>query len=454
MLGKDKAHDLALTVFKLSDADATEVVFSSYQSALTRFAHSAIHQNVSETNASASVRAVLGRKQGVSQTNDLSRSGLAKAVNQAIDIARHQPQNPDPIELPAIDPQSYKNPRSYDDQTADWGPVQRAETAGLMVQEVAKTGGSAFGSVSNGISETAVANSLGTFAYHIGTDIYANILVHQGDGSGYASQGVRRVAGFNPQSIARTAARKAADSRKSTPIKPGKYTVILEPLAVDDFLSFLVWTGLGAKPFMEDRSFMSARIGEKITGENITLYDDPHNTRGFPMPFDFEGVPRKKVTYINNGIAKGVVWDSYHARKYGRRSTGHALPAPATWGPMGFHLVMKPGSTSIQQMIADTEDGLLVTRFHYTNVIDPKRTIITGMTRDGLFRIKKGKVTGAVKNMRFTENIIDALSRATEIESHLNLVATGENYQGRFPTGSLVPALKIEKFNFSSKTEF
>lgn len=454
MLGKEKAHDLARAVFKMSRADATEVIFSSYQSALTRFAHSAIHQNVSETNTNASIRAVLGRKQGVVQTNDLSRAGLKQAAHQAIDIARHQPENPHPIELPAIDPQSYKKVDSFDNRTADWGPGQRAEAVGLIVHEVAKSGGSAFGSVSNGISETVVANSLDTFAYHVGTDVYANVLVHNGEGSGYAAQGVSRVAGFDPQSIARVAAGKAADSREPSSIKPGKYTVILEPMAVDDFLSFLVWTGLGAKPYLEDRSFMSGRIGKMITGDNITLYDDSYNPKGFPLAFDFEGVPRKKVTYIKDGVAKGVVWDSYYAQKCGRRSTGHALSAPATWGPMGFHLVMKPGRASVQQMIAGTENGLLITRFHYTNVIDPKRTIITGMTRDGLFRIKNGKIVGAVKNMRFTENVIDALSRVAEIGSKLNLVASGESYEGRFPTGSLVPALKIDKFNFSSKTEF
>jgi len=161
------------------------------------------------------------------------------------------------------------------------------------------------------------------------------------------------------------------------------------------------------------------------------------------MPFDFEGVPRRKVVLIEDGIARAVVHDRTTAARAGVEPTGHALPPPATWGPYPMHLKLAPGDATTDEMIASTERGLLVTRFHYTNVAHPMRTEITGMTRDGTFLIENGKLTRGVKNLRFTQSVLAALSEAEMIGK-----------TRRIAEGCLVPALKVKRFRFSGATEF
>ncbi len=190
---------------------------------------------------------------------------------------------------------------------------------------------------------------------------------------------------------------------------------------------------------------MCDKIGKKIAGENITIWDDALDPAGLPTPFDYEGVSKKKVMLIENGIAKGVVYDSYTAGIEGVTSTGHGLPAPNSFGPVPLNMFMKEGDSSIEEMIASTQKGVYVTRFHYTNVVEPMTTTITGLTRDGTFIIENGKITGAVKNLRFTNSILDALSKVLLISKETKLV---EGFGG-----SRVPAIKVESFTFSGTTD-
>jgi PmbA protein len=188
--------------------------------------------------------------------------------------------------------------------------------------------------------------------------------------------------------------------------------------------------------------------------ERITLVDDPFARSGFAFSFDFEGVPKKRLLLIDKGVAKNVVYDSLAAYKENKKSTGHALNAPNPFGPIPLNLVMKRGEKSVDEMIRETDRGILVTRFHYTNIIDPHKLIFTGMTRDGTFLIENGKLTKGVKNLRFTENVIDVLNRVHSISKHPELVAGDPGYGPRFATGTIVPALKVRDFNFTSATDF
>jgi PmbA protein len=239
---------------------------------------------------------------------------------------------------------------------------------------------------------------------------------------------------------------KAERSRDPRTAEPGAYTVILEPAATSTIMQFLAFLGLGAKPFLEERSFMSGKIGEKIASELITIVDDPIAPDSLGLPFDFEGSPARRVALIERGVAAGVVWDRTTAMKGGRESTGHALPPPNPYGPVPLNLRMEPGESTIEQIIASTERGLLVTRFHYSNVVNEKEAILTGMTRDGTFLIEDGRIAHGVKNLRYTQNAIEALSNVeavgdkTEISTEL------------FFGGSRAPALKIRDFKFSSST--
>jgi predicted Zn-dependent protease len=206
--------------------------------------------------------------------------------------------------------------------------------------------------------------------------------------------------------------------------------------------------GFGALAVQEGRSFMGRRFGEQITGDNITIWDDGHDARGLMLPFDFEGVPKQRVTFVENGVARGVAYDSFTAgREEGKTSTGHSLPAPNAFGPMPVNLFMGPGKASKEQMLASTDRGIWVTRFHYTNPVHPLRTVLTGMTRDGTFLIEDGQIARPLQNLRFTQSILEAFSRAEMLGSELKLVKAGWG-------AACVPAAKILDFGFTGTTEF
>ncbi|MEA1994362.1 MAG: metallopeptidase TldD-related protein, partial [Euryarchaeota archaeon] len=204
--------------------------------------------------------------------------------------------------------------------------------------------------------------------------------------------------------------------------------------------------GFSATDYQEHRSFMCGNLGKKITGD-VTIWDDGLNEQNFAMPFDFEGVPKQRVPLITEGRAENVVHNSYTAGKEDKTSTGHALLN--TEKPFPTNLFLKSGTSDRDEMIAETKKGLLVTRFHYVNPVNPIKTIITGVTRDGTFLIEDGMVTGAVKNLRFTQNVLEALRTVELIGKKTKLESF--SYRGG---GVRVPKLKIKKFRFTGGTEF
>ena len=186
-----------------------------------------------------------------------------------------------------------------------------------------------------------------------------------------------------------------------------------------------------------------------MVDEKVTIYDDGLDPGGLQVPFDFEGVPKKKVTFFDRGMAKEVTYDSFTAGREGKDSTGHGLIAPNTSGPIPINLFMKSGESSREDMIKSVRRGIYVTRFHYTNVVEPMKAVITGMTRDGTFLIEEGEMTRPVKNLRFTESVLKALSRVSAVSKVRKICSEGTVYSRRFITGTVVPAIKIDGFNFS-----
>jgi len=243
------------------------------------------------------------------------------------------------------------------------------------------------------------------------------------------------------ENIAQRAVLKAILSSDPIELPPGKYTVILEEAAVASLLLFLGFLGFGAKTFIQGRSFMARKIGEKITGGNITIVEDPYHPRMNAMPFDYEGVVKKKVPLIENGVAQGVVYNSYYASQAGVESTGHALPPNNTFGPYPKNMVMSPGNSNLDEMISSTEKGILITHFWYINYMNPMITQVTGTTRDGTFLIEDGKIKSAVKNMRIGQSILEAFSNAEMMSEDRKLCP-------QFGVVMYVPAMKIKDFAF------
>jgi predicted Zn-dependent protease len=234
-----------------------------------------------------------------------------------------------------------------------------------------------------------------------------------------------------------------------TQIEPGEYEVILEPYAVSELLSFLGFLGFHALSVQEGRSFLCNQFGQKVVGSQVTIFDDGLDPAGLQIPFDFEGVPKRRVVFFEEGVGKEVTYDSFTGNREGKESTGHGLIAPNTEGPIPVNLFMKGGESSLEEMVRSVRKGIYVTRFHYTNVVEPMKAVLTGMTRDGTFLIEEGEVKMPVKNMRFTESVLRALSQVSAVSKERRICSEGTVYSRRFITGVVAPAIKVDGFNFS-----
>jgi len=454
MIGEKEAKKTIDIALDAAEADQIEVVVFNYDQALTRFANNYIHQNVNESNTGVSIRVAFGKKIGFASTNSLDFSKIKETVRWAEKIAQFQRENENFVAFPKVGANDYDDVSTYVRSTAQFSNIDRADAVAQIV-EIAKTNClSAFGSVSNGSSEVCIGNSLGTFAYGVCDDIFCNIVMSGKDSTGYAQSGRRDIEEMNFRSLAEVAAQKAINSANPAEISPGQYTTIFEPLAVSEFLDFLSYYAFNGKIYEEGRSYLTGKLGEKIVDGRVTVVDDPLTKKGFPFSFDFEGFPKKKIMLIDKGIAKNVVYDSLTASRAKKKSTGHALMAPNSFGPLPMHLSMKGDKKSLKEMIEGTRKGILVTRFHYTNIIDPLKLVFTGMTRDGTFLIENGEIAGGIKNLRFTENIVEALNRIEDISKDQKLVASEPGYGARFGRGTIVPSMTIRDFTFTSATEF
>jgi len=439
---------MAERVLQHASADQAEVLVAAERSDLTRFAVNTIHQNVTEADVSVRLRVVLGKKTGVASGNDVSDEGLARLVRKAEDAAAFQKEDPGFVSLPK--PVPIEPVDAFVEETAQCTPEERAAGVREILSRARKHRLEAAGSFSTESSETYVANSLGVRAYHPRTLANVRTVVMGKTGSGYGAQTALDVNELDPAAVGEEAIEKALRSADPVGVEPGEYTVILEEEAVANMVNFLAFMGLGALAYHEKRSFMTGKLGEKITGESITIWDDGRARSGIPAPFDFEGVPKQKVVLIEWGVAKNVVYDSYTAgREAGKTSTGHALPAPNPNGPVPLHLFMATGSATKEEMLRATERGIWVTRFHYTNPLHPVKSVFTGMTRDGTFLIENGRITKPIKNLRFTQSILAALANADMIGREAKL--TKSMYGS---SGTSAPAVRVHGFRFTGTTEF
>ncbi len=448
MLGKERIRQITDSLLHKSAADQTEVVILANDEALTRFANSTIHQNVSETDSAVRIRVVLGTRVGVATTNNLAEEALARTLETAMAIARLQPENPDFKSLPG--PQPLPQVTAFSQVTAECAPEKRANGAGTICLMARDAGVVASGALTTTVMEVAVANSLGTFAYFPTTYADINTVVMSDTSAGYASALALSVDDLDFEAIGREAVEKCIHAQNPRALEPGEYPVILEPYAVQDFIQMMAYTGLGAVAFQEGRSFMNGQLGQQIVDPRVSIWDDGLSLDGLPWPFDFEGVPKRRVDLVEKGVARGVVYDSYRAGKEeGKESTGHALPAPNAMGPLPLNVFFAPGDATLAEMIAQTERGLYVTRFHYTRPAEPKKVVITGMTRDGTFLIENGEIAYPVKNLRFTQSYLEALNHVELIGKEPRLL-TGLAGIAR----DSVPALKLAEFRFTGATEF
>ncbi len=450
MTGREKLIARLQQVMARSSADQTEIVYIGNESGLTRYANSYIHQNVYESNCRIFFRAVLGKRVGVASCNSVVLADLRKTLEDAVEIARQQPENPNFAGLPK--PAKYKSLGTFDELTAGFSPRDRAGAVKKVIAEARRKKFTVAGSCATSCGEIAVVNSLGVEAYQPFTSASVNMIAMSDTSSGYAAGTSRQVSDLDFARLARVAVDKCDQSQNPRGVDPGEYEVILEPPAVAEMLEWINYVGLSSKPFVQKTSFLSGRIGKKITSDKVSLYDNALDTRSAAFPFDFEGVPKKRVAFIDKGVAKGVVFDRAWAKKAGKKSTGHAITADeSSEGAFAMNIFMAPGKVKREKMISAVKRGILITRFHYINgLIDTRNMVLTGMTRDGTFLIENGEIVGGVKNLRFTDSFMRAFKSTVAMSKETECVDSWWSAVGCMT----VPTVHLRSFKFSGKTEF
>jgi len=445
VVGPDEIRRVVAGALELSNVDGVEVLFVHEWGGLTRFASSSIHQSTWREDTGLRIRVVRGGRIGVAATNDLSPAGARAAAESAREMA--DVVAPDPLFPGLAPPATVEAPDRFDEATSSVSPTERAAGVAALVERV-PSGFTAAGAYETIASEVAVANTEGQFCWAPTTQASITTVVTGGEGgNGFAEVFAPGAADLDPGAIGERAASKAVASQNPRDLDAGRYPVVLEPSAVSTIVGFLAYIGLGGRQIHEGRSPLSGREDQPVGADAITLVDDGLAAGTIGIPFDFEGVPRRRVVMIERGVFRGGVYDRRTAKEAGTDTTGHALPAPNPEGPIPLNMFLEPGDATLEQMIAGTERGVLVTRFHYSNVVHPVESTITGMTRDGTFLIEGGEIAHPVKNFRFTQSILEALRDTSMVGRETELASEF------FFSASRVPALKVEAFNFSGRSD-
>ena len=462
MLARERASDIFDRIRRCSAADEVEVLFAGSRFALTRFANNTIHQNVEEENCLASIRTNFGGRTARATANQFDDESLKRAVAASESLARVQDPDPDLLAMPdandAADADRNVRATRFFEQTAAITPGERASVVGQMVGVADKHKLTTAGIYSTSESLEGIFNSRGLARWHTQTLAEISITMLGEDSSGWQKLNSPNVHDLDPVQLAETAARKAVESAHPREIPPGKYTVVLEPSAALDIVGFMFWDYSGMA-ILDQRSFLNDRIGTKLFGENIDIWDDATHPLQAGSPFDGEGVRRERVQLVENGVVNRVVYargtaakmkKSGYASKVGPiEATGHGFPLPNEMGEMPQNIVFgaPENPQSVEQMIASTEHGILVTRLWYIREVDPYEKIVTGMTRDGTFLIENGKVRGGLRNFRFNQSLIAMLSKIEAMSVPVR--ACGEE-----SFDMVVPAMKVKEFNFTEVTRF
>jgi PmbA protein len=435
---------IAEKVIQLSRAEETEVAIQFSTDALTRFANNTIHQNVDEQSLDISVRAVADGRTARASTNRHDEKSLRRVAETALNLALNGPKNPDLLRV--LGPQKYQKVARYFEATAECSPRDRAEAVTRVCKMADAQKQTAAGIFSSGAIREILANSRGLFAVHQQTSSEFSVTILEENSSGWAKTNSPDVRTIDPDALAASASRKAMQSRKPCELAPGHYTTILEPAAVLDLVGFLFYDFAGTA-VLDQRSCFMDRMGKKILGENISLWDDVYHPLQTGAPFDGEGVPKQRVALVEQGAPKNLVYARATARKMKAEPTGHGFALPNEYGEAPMNLVVAGGKDSLEKMVFSTERGILVTRLWYIREVDPYEKVLTGMTRDGTFLVENGKIAGGIRNFRFNQSILQMLA-------NVEMLGPAVRAAGEESFEMVVPAMKVRDFHFTEVTKF
>jgi predicted Zn-dependent protease len=436
---KEEAQALLKKVLGYSKADECEVSLRGNDGGNIRTALNAVSTAGDISTVGLAVSSVYGKKTGTATINEFDDASLEKVVRRSEELAQLAPENSET--MPMLGPQKFEDSIQYNAKTAAMTPESRSEMIGKAFEVTKAANLQAAGFLENTTRFTAVMNSKGLFAYDKSTDVIYSVTTRNAAGtvSGYAARGFTDVSKLDTASATKIASQKALSSANAKAIEPGKYTVILEPVAGVYMLENMF--RFDARSAEEGRSFLSkkgggTRLGEKLMDEKVNIYSDPFNPE-LPGPtWSNEGQRLERTDWIKEGVVKNLSYSRYWAQKKGVQP----VPNPS-------NIIMDGGTTSIEEMIKSTERGILVSRLWYIRMVDPQSLLLTGLTRDGTFYIENGKIMFPIKNFRFNESPVIMLNNVEALGKPERTISV-ESYRSY-----LIPPMKIRDFTFTSLSD-
>jgi len=442
------ALELAARAVRAAEGDEVLALVNRERSGQARFAGSEVHQPTLIENEVVELQVVRDGRLGLAASNRTGDEGLKELATRAAEAAESAPADPDfggfaPAgDLPPIE--------GFDEETAGLPAEEQARLAAAAIDASSLD---LYGYFTSGLTELALVSSGGLAVRQAMTDAGVLTLAAVEGASGYAEETSWRVSGVDPVATAERAVAKAERTRGAIELEPGSYAAVLEPYAFAELLLYFAYDAFGARGLIEERSFASGNLGKKVFDERFSLAEDSLDPRGLPKAFDFEGTPKQRVELVENGVLTGVLWDRRTAAEArdGRESTGNAPPASGRqWGPIPFALSAGGGEAGSTEELAElVGDGIYVTRLHYLSIVNPREGVITGMTRDGTFRVRGGKIADPLVNLRFTVSVPAMLEQLHGLTSEPTLVNETSFYDERYPNGVLAPAVATHRFDIT-----
>jgi predicted Zn-dependent protease len=440
--------EIAARALRAAEGDEAEAFVNSERSGFARFAGREIHQPTLVSDVNVRLRVVRDGREGLAVGNRTDDDALRELARRAAAAADASPADPD---FPGLaQPGTLLVVEGYDDETAGLDADDLARLAGSAISAVDTD---VFGFFTSGLTQQAIATTTGLSAEQRLTDATVFVIAADRETSGYAEQTAWSVAQLDPVGISLAAEEKRARTAGAVEIEPGDHAAVLEPWAFAELLEYFAWDSFGSLGLIEERGYLAGRLGERLFDPKLTITDDPFDPRGLPKAFDFEGSPKSAVTLVEDGVARDVVWDRRSAARAGRTdvATGNAPPpAYAAFGAIPWALSVAGGDAdSVDDLLERIGDGIYVTRLHYLSVVEPRQGIVTGMTRDGTFRVRNGKLAEPLVNLRFTVNVPAMLAELPGLTRETRLVNRDQFYDERYPFGYLVPALATSRFTIT-----
>lgn len=426
-----------------NDFDEIEIFYSEEARHLARFCDNEVIQNIGQRRHMVRFKLIKDQKIGIASTNNLDGASLSKTYKRALEALMYSPKNENLLPLYTDEMIDYPQ---FDE--GDMTPLTQAQEIQKAFEYLDQEGFKGTGIHTYGFERRVLMNSRGLYRdFRLPTGIFSLSILSPT--KSWAEQVVQDLHDLDTLAVAKRAVTIARLNHDAKSIKAGKYTVILSPEAIADLVTYLGWVAFNGLHLVE-KTGPFTELGGQVIDPRLTIVDDPHNPQKQGFPFDFEGINKTKLPLIKNGILENVTHDRYTAKEAGVESTGHSYIQPNPHGASPSNIVFSGGDKTLDQLIESTENGLYINRFHYLSIINPKDMTVTGMTRDGVFEIKDGKIGDAVKNMRFTESILDVLNRVDAFTQETRVA--GEFFD---PSSSVItPFMKITDFNFTSTTDF